>query len=216
MDVYTTEEQQVEVIKKWWKENGISVLAGVGLGLAAVFGWKAWVAHQASVGEQASVVFEQLMGAVQAGARESADRQAELLSAKYESTPYAEFAALAQARMLLDAGDNVSARARLQWALEHTAEAGLKQVARLRLARVLLSDGDLDGAEEALRGADAGSFAGEFSHVQGDIAAAREDFAGARNAYQHALENGVGSADLVQMKLDDLPPVATPAAAGQS
>lgn len=115
--------------------------------------------------------------------------------------------------MLLDAGDGVGARARLQWALEHTAEAGLKQVARLRLARVLLNDGDLDGAEQALQGADAGSFAGEFAHLQGDIAAARQDFAGARNAYQHALENDVGSADLVQMKLDDLPPAA---AAGQS
>ena len=215
MDVYTTEEQQVEVIKKWWKENGTSVLAGIGLGLAAVFGWKAWVAHQTSTGEQAAAVFEQLMASAQAGVSEIVDQQAELLTTKYESTPYAAFAALAQARMMLDAGDNLGARARLQWALEHTGEAGLKQIARLRLARVLLNDGDLDGAAEALRGADAASFAGEFAHVQGDIAAARQDFAGARTAYPHARENNVGDAELVQMKLDDLP--SAPAiSAGQS
>lgn len=215
MDVYTTEEQQVEVIKKWWKENGTSVIAGVGLGLAAVFGWQAWVKHQASVGEQAAAVFDQLMGSVDAGAREMADQQAQLLTEKFASTPYAAFAALAQARMMVNAGDDVGARARLQWVLEHTGEAGLKQIARLRLARVLLNDGDLDGAAEALRGADAGSFAGEFSNLQGDIAVARKDYAAARIAYQHALDNNVGNPEVVRMKLDDLPP-APEAAAGQS
>jgi len=207
MDVYTTEEQQVEALKKWWKENGTSVLAGVGLGLAAIFGWRAWVAHQASVGEQASVVFEQLMMSVRIGAKESADRQAEVLTTNYESTPYAVFGALAQARMMLEAGDSAGARTRLQWVLEHAGEAGLKQIARLRLARILLSEGDLDGATKVLGGADAGSFAGEFAHLRGDIAVAREDFAEARTAYQHALDNDVGNAALVQMKLDDLPPV---------
>lgn len=215
MDVYTTEEQQVEVIKKWWKENGTSVIAGVGLGLAAVFGWQAWVQHQASVGEQAAVVFDQLMASVSAGARQVADQQAQLLTEKFASTPYAAFAALAQARMLVDAGDSVGARARLQWVLEHTGEAGLKEIARLRLARILLNDGNLDGAAEALRGADAGAFAGDFADVQGDIAAARKDFTAARTAYEHALDNNVGSPELVQMKLDDLPP-APDAAKGQS
>jgi predicted negative regulator of RcsB-dependent stress response len=215
MDVYTTEEQQVEVIRKWWKENGTSVIAGVGLGLAAVFGWQAWVNHQASVGEQAAAVFDQMMGLVDTGAREIADQHAQLLTEKFASTPYAAFAALAQARMLVNAGDDVGARARLQWVLEHTGEAGLKQIARLRLARVMLSDGDLDGAADALGGADAGSFAGEFANLEGDIAVARRDFAAARTAYQHALDNDVGNPELVQMKLDDLP--AAPAAAqGQS
>jgi predicted negative regulator of RcsB-dependent stress response len=208
MDVYTTEEQQVEQIKKWWKENGTSVLAGVGLGLAAIFGWRAWVAHQASVGEQASVVFEQLMSSVQVGAKEAADRQAELLAANYDSTPYAAFGALAQVRMQVDAGDTDGAQARLRWVLEHTGEAGLKNVARLRLARILLSEGDPDGAAEVLNGADPGAFAGEFAHLRGDIAAAREEFAEARTAYQHALDNNVGNPELVQMKLDDLPPAS--------
>ena len=36
MEVYTTEEQQVEVIKEWWKENGTSVIAGTVIGLVGL------------------------------------------------------------------------------------------------------------------------------------------------------------------------------------
>jgi predicted negative regulator of RcsB-dependent stress response len=49
VEVYTTEEQQVEVIKSWWKENGTSVLAGTVIGLVGLFGWRYYndyAAHQ--------------------------------------------------------------------------------------------------------------------------------------------------------------------------
>ena len=39
MNAYETDEEKVEAIKGWWKENGISVVGGLALGLAAVFGW---------------------------------------------------------------------------------------------------------------------------------------------------------------------------------
>ena len=40
MEVYETEEQQVEAVKKWWKENGVSLIVGVVMGLSAIAGWK--------------------------------------------------------------------------------------------------------------------------------------------------------------------------------
>jgi predicted negative regulator of RcsB-dependent stress response len=39
---YETDDEKVEAIKKWWKDNGISVATGVVIGLAVVFGWRAW------------------------------------------------------------------------------------------------------------------------------------------------------------------------------
>ena len=47
MDVYKTEEEQVEAIKKWWQENGKSIIAGVVIGITAIFGWRAYDSHMA-------------------------------------------------------------------------------------------------------------------------------------------------------------------------
>lgn len=204
MEAYSTEEQQVEAIKQWWKENGASVIGGVVLGMAAVFGWKAWVGHQAEVGTQASVLFERLAGSVDAGASEAAKAQAEQLIKEYEGTPYAWFAALAQAKVQVEAGDTKAARASLEWVLAQTDQPGVQQLARLRLARVQLSAGEMDAAAATLAGVEAGAYGGEFANIEGDIARARGDLAAARTAYQHALENDVGNPRLVQMKLDDL------------
>ncbi|MGU3844696.1 YfgM family protein, partial [Vibrio diabolicus] len=40
MELYDTEEQQVEAIKDWWKENGKAVIIGAVVGLGGLFGWR--------------------------------------------------------------------------------------------------------------------------------------------------------------------------------
>ena len=204
MDEFESEDQQIQAIKKWWKENGASVIGGVVLGIAAVFGWKAWVGYQAEVGEQASVLFERLSNSINAGADEAAKSQAEQLITEYPSTPYAWFAALAQAKVDAEAGDEAAARERLEWVLAETDQPGIQQLTRLRLARLQLGEGDVVAAAATLGGIEAGAFGGEFAHLEGDIARARGDLAAARTAYEHALQNEVGNPRLVQMKLDDL------------
>ena len=42
MDIYASEEEQVQAIKKWGKENGPGIIAGLILGLGALFGWRYW------------------------------------------------------------------------------------------------------------------------------------------------------------------------------
>ena len=37
VDIYDSDREQVEALRKWWKENGKSIVLGAGLGLAAVF-----------------------------------------------------------------------------------------------------------------------------------------------------------------------------------
>ena len=43
MDVYTSEDEQVEALKKWWKENGKSVIGGVIIGAGLLFGGRAYI-----------------------------------------------------------------------------------------------------------------------------------------------------------------------------
>ncbi|KRT54644.1 YfgM family protein [endosymbiont of Ridgeia piscesae] len=209
MSGYQTEEEQVEALKKWWKENGTSVIAGIVLGFGAVFGWQAWNGYQDRVGEEASVAFSQMIDAITQGQSESALKQAELLRLEYESSAYAVFAALAQASLKMEQGDSAAARSQLEWAMQHAEEPGLKQLARLRLARILLSEGETEAAASLVKAAPAGGFDSEFAALRGDIARQQGDLQAARQAYQLALAGDVGNGELVQMKLDDLG-VATP------
>jgi predicted negative regulator of RcsB-dependent stress response len=203
MKVYQTEEEQVEAIKKWWKENGTSVVAGLVIGLGAVFGWQGWNSYQDRIGREASVAFYQMLNAVDNRNSELAAQQAERLQTDYASTSYAVLAAMTQARLKVEEGDTNAARARLEWAMQNAADDSLKTLSQLNLARLLLSDGDLEGASK-LTTVDQGGFAGEFAELRGDIAVAKKELSAARDAYAQALALNVGNAELVQMKLDDL------------
>ena len=204
MDVYSTEEEQIESIKKWWKENGRAVIAGAVLGLGGIFAWQAWTGHKADLGEQASERFEQLLESLQAGRADSAEKQADALITDFGSTSYALLGALSDARAKLAQKDIAAARARLEWVITNSTDDPLREIARLRLARILLNEGDLDDAEELARAYTVTSYAGEYAELEGDIAAARDDKSAAAKAYRRALENNVSNAATVQMKLDDL------------
>ncbi len=204
VDVNLSEEEQVEALKKWWKENGRSVIGGIVLGLGAVFGWQAWQQHQQSIADQASVQFEQLNQSLAADALGPAASQAEQLINEYGDTPYAVFAALDLARVKLGQGDAAAAIGQLQWVVDNADEPSFRQIARLRMARIHLDAGELDAAQAVIDQAEDDAYRGEFAELKGDLALARGDREGAHAAYRDALDKGVGSASLVEMKLDDL------------
>lgn len=202
MSTYQTEEEQVEAIKRWWKENGTSVIAGLVIGLGGVFGWQAWGNYKDRTGAEAALAFNQMVAAVDRGDKPSAVKQAELMRSNYDNS-YSIFAAMAEARVKLDEGDAATAISRLEWASENADNASLKQLVQLSLARVLLNEGELDAAERQVA-SEQGGFAGEFAVIRGDIAFARGDKAAAAEAYTQAMTLEVSNRNLLQMKLDDL------------
>jgi len=210
IDVNLSEEEQVEAIKKWWKDNASSVIAGVVIGLGAVFGWQGWTNYQATIAAQGGESLQNLQLAVTTGQNDSAAKQAELMIAEFDGSTYSIFASLELAKIKLAQGDLSGAEVQLRWALENSSQPSLRQIVRLRLARVLLDKGETDAAASIVATADKDSFAGEFAELKGDIALAKGDRDAARTGYSEALQNGVSSAVLVQMKLDDLAPAAQP------
>lgn len=207
MNTYETDEEKVEALKKWWKDNGLSVVAGVGIGLAAVFGWRGWVGYQDSVAQQASGAFEQLLAAAEGGNTESALKQAELLAKEYGSTAYAAFAALVRARLEVESGNAAAARASLEDAIAKAPQPALARIAALRLARILIDEGDLAEAKAVVdKHDDGGSFAGDFAALRGDIAVTEGRTKEARQAYEQALAAGAAAPDLLRLKLENLPP----------
>lgn len=208
MEGYASEQEQIEAIKKWWKENGKFIIVGVILGLLVLFGTKTWIARKNSIAEAASMEFEQLLTELKQNNNQAVDERGKHIISSYPKTPYAVFAAMAIARTKLEAGDNTAARVQLQWALDHAENPEIKNTARLRLAKVLIAQGDPAQAVTLLEGANAKNFDGLFEEVRGDAYIAMGDTTKAAQSYKKALallSPGAATQQL-QMKLDDIAP----------
>ena len=207
------DEEQVEALKKWWSENGKSTLAGLGIGLAAVFGWSSWQTWERSQAELASVRYEQLVNDAAADRHEQALSQAEALTEEFPDTAYASLASLIAARAAVQSNDPDKAMRHLRWVVEHAAFPELVPVARLRLARLMIGAREYDGALAELGRIESAPFRGRVKELQGDIHHARGDRDAARESYETVLADAELSHSTrlrVRMKLDDLGELSFP------
>lgn len=188
MAVYDLEEQeQLDELKTWWKRYGDRVTgAMVAVALIAV-SWQGWTWWQRSQNGQASIVFAGVQQAVsQKDAKHAREAAGELID-KYPRSSYAAMAALLSARVQVDAGDAKSARPQLEWAAEKAGDPALRDLARLRLAALLLDDKAYDEALKWLAAKPLASFGLRFAELKGDVLAAQGKVAEARAAYDEAL-----------------------------
>lgn len=204
MDIYQSEDEQVEALKKWWKENGTSVIVGLIVGVGAVLGWRGWVGYTESQGQRASMAYEEMLGAVENGEHDSAVKAGERIQKEYASTPYADLAGLGLAQVYVNANDPASAERQLVWVMENTGSAEMRHIARLRLARVWFAQERVDAALDLIQAEESGSFAAIYEELKGDLHKSKGAVSEARSAYQKALAVGTKNHDLVQMKLDEL------------
>ena len=208
MEDYLSEQEQVEALKKWWAENGKSVIAGIVLGLTAIFGWRAWQDHERVRAEAASDVYQELLAALDnPETQKEANELAEELINDYPSIRYAVFAGLAQARMAVAAEDYPKAALHLRKALADNDDAKLQPLIRLRLAAVLSANGNHEDALKELEAKDPGTFTAAFDELRGDIQLALGDLNAARTLYQQALENARAEQSdtvVLEMKLESL------------
>jgi predicted negative regulator of RcsB-dependent stress response len=213
-----TEEQQLEELKKWWKENGSSIITGIVLGLAILFGARAWFAWQERTAQQASAVYAIMMNDMQSGDVGAATDNAGLLITDFSSTPYASLAALMLAKFRIEDDDLEAARTQLQWALENGSSDELRNTARVRLVRVLASLEDYASALALLEETEASvGQDGVISELRGDIHSLRGETEQAVDAYQEALlmmAPEYPGRHLVQLKLDNAAALAAPTADG--
>lgn len=204
MSTYQTEDEQVEAIKKWWKENGKSVMGGIVLGFAIIGGWQGWKFYERNQGEAASAYFDAMMQAANGGDANVALEHGKRLLGDFGGTAYAGFAGMEMAKLSYQEGQKDAAREHLQWVAGNGSDDVIREVARLRLGRLLLDMGEHDALQTLLNAKPLPAFEGEFAALRGDLANVRGDQAAARTAYQEALEKGVEDETLLRMKLVDV------------
>lgn len=205
MDIYASDEEKVEALKTWWKENGRALILGLVLGLAAVFGWRGWVQHQQTQAEQASALYAQVKVALQQENAEALQERATHMFREFADSPYAILTALAAAKVELAQDRLDAARGHLQWAVDHAQLSGLRHVARIRLARILLAQGDTQAASNLVSGAEwPAAFASEYEELRGDVLRQQGRAEDARAAYEKALTtlpDASGKRQLMKLKL---------------
>lgn len=204
MSTYQTEEEQVEAIKTWWKENGKSVIGGVVLGLAVVGGGKGWLEYQRIQAENASASFENFSQAALDDNLETALQRGDALLKEYKGSTYALFTALELARLQYEAGDKDKAKTELQWVLDNSKREAISQLAKIRLARLMLDMKAYDDAASLTANPAEDAYLGEFLSIQAEVKLAQGDRDAARAAFSRALEKGVSNPQLVRMKLTEL------------
>ena len=183
-----TEEQQIAQLKKWWSENATSIIVGVAIGLAGVFGSKAWIGYQQGLSERAATIYTVMMQGLDTGNLQRVSERADTLITQYSSTPYASLAALALAKIQTQEDDLDAAGSQLQWVLDNGGIDVINDTARLRLARVFIAQQRLDEAEALLAQPRATTaFDILYDEVAGDVHSARDNAAAASESYQRAL-----------------------------
>ena len=202
MDVYNTEEEQIQAIKQWWKDNAVSLIAGIVIGILVLAGYRYWTDGKQNQAQQASTIYSEILSS---GSDKT--NQTKVLQADFSGTPYAALATLLLAKEYIDSNNIDKAIPQLKWIVENGTNDGIQHIAKQRLARLYLSENDIAAAEALIKGVKAEGFSDAYNEIRGDINLANKLPVQAKENYRIALSSllpGDQRSVVIKMKLDDL------------
>lgn len=203
---YISEEQQVEQIKKWWAENGNSIIIGIVLSVSGIIGWRVWGDHQMEQSAMASNNFEMVLQAIESKDFTKAQDLSNLIINDFGSTPYEPYAQLSLAKIQFEQKDYAKAVTTLKAFIADHTEDSLEFIARKRLASVYIDQQDYAEALTTLSVKYPNSFQATFEELKGDVYRLQGDPKKAKTAYTLAKVATPSSENpqFLQQKLDNL------------
>ena len=209
MDVYQTEEQQVEAIKGFWKENGNAVIAGLVLGFAGFIGFNYYKDAQLANEIATSDAYQTVMESAGKDEKAFTEKGSKFIAENKESS-YASLTALALAKAAATHKDWSQVAKHLTVAIDNATDQGIKAIASVRLARVQIQLEQYSDALATLSVTLPESFKAAIAETKGDVYFKQGKTELARNAYQAALDvEGQENNGALQMKLNDLAQVSS-------
>ncbi|OMQ21754.1 MULTISPECIES: YfgM family protein [Serratia] len=204
MEVYTTENEQLDAVRRFFSENGKALAVGVVLGIGALLGWRYWQSHQNASMMAASDAYQQVSEQLIDAKADDVVAAEKFIQAN--SNNYGVLAALQLAKYFVEQNDFAKAEQQLVLAQSHAKDESLLAVTNLRLARVQLQEKKLDEALKTLEGVKGEGWAAMMQDVRGDVLLAKGDIQGAREAYGKGIESNASQAlaGLMRMKLNNL------------
>jgi predicted negative regulator of RcsB-dependent stress response len=201
------EQEQLEALKAWWIENRNQLLGMLLIVVVAMGGWRGWQYYQRQQADEAATLYQQFIVQLAGKDVKRVNDAAAAVTDRFASTAYAARAALLAAQVNEQGKDPARAKTQLQWVIDHAGESTLKDVARLRLAAVLLDEKNYADALTLLDAKHPDSFDGLYADLRGDVLSAQGKIDEARSSYKLAYEKIDAQSmyrNLIQMKLDAL------------
>jgi predicted negative regulator of RcsB-dependent stress response len=204
VDIYQTEEQQVDAIKGYWKENGTYIIAGLVIGFAGFIGFNMYkdnkLAEELALADAYQAVLE--TNAVDSKTFIAAGDK---FISENGQTTYSAFTALALAKESAENKNWQDTVKYLNSAIDNAPSPSIKAIATVRLARVQIQLNEIDAALTTLSATLPASFTAAVEEVKGDAYIQQEKSELARSAYQAAIDaGGLSASPVLQMKLDNL------------
>ena len=198
------EEQEINQLKDWWKENGKTIIVAFILGVGGMFGWRYWQAHQAEQIAQASAQYDALIYSAEQDEQAKKANIEQFVKAN-SKTAYAVFTLLDEAKKATEKQDFAAAEANLNQALTQSQDEVLTSIVALRLSAVQFQLGQLDNALTTLNQVKGESFNARKAILTGDIQVAKGDKVAAKNSFEQAQQNGSQlEQQMAKMKLNNL------------
>lgn len=207
MTEYLTEQEQIQQLKTWAKQYGPTIVLGIVLALLMSTGWRYWQNYQNKVLMHASSVYDEMLSLRAQNNEDGALVQAKKILAHYRKTPYADMASLLLARDAVLKNDYPEAIKQLTWVIDHSKNHSMQEIARLRIARILISEQKPDEALALLKKINDKNYKGLIDEVRGDAYLIKQDPEAARTAYQLALQelpNAEVTRPILEMKYANL------------
>ena len=221
MDNNLTDQQQAEVVKKWLKDNGLSILAFIAIGIGGTLGMQSFQNSQLKKAENASRLFSEIEFSVKQQRLSQAQTLLQEMDNNFANTPYQDQSHFAMAKLYMDSLDYDNAIIQLEFVMENAKDESFQHIARLRIARIMVEQDELEGALTLLNSVSAPpiAYAPYYAAIKGDIYAAQGQLEKAKVAYSLALDSlepGNFDFDFIKMKSDQIQTDALPLDRNQS
>lgn len=207
MSVYMTEDEQLENIKKWWNRNGNVVTVIISLILITIAGYRYMHWHQAKITQQASITYENMMVAFSNHNNKSVKSYANELIKDYSHSVYADVAHMTLAKIYISKDKLDQAKEELQIVATNSNMLALKQIAKIRIARILAAGKSYTNALDELATVVDEAYLPVINELKGDIFGATGKYKEAISSYRLAIDevktNGMGNLFL-EMKTNEL------------
>ena len=200
------EQEQIDELKAWWKQNGKMISTLVIGALVAYAAYQGWHYFQNKQAVEASTQYQELIITEEKDLKVIQAKSATLME-KFGGTPYAGRAALFAAKANYEANDSKSAKAQLEWAVKNAKETSVSALASLQLANILAEEKDFEGALKLLNAPHDAGFDGLFADLKGDVLQSLGKTTEAKAAYEEALQKLEAQGKyrvLTQQKLESL------------
>jgi predicted negative regulator of RcsB-dependent stress response len=185
VEIYSSENEQIDAVRNFFRENGKAIVLGIVIGAGGLFGWRYWQTHQVTSANEASMGYDTVVSALKSGDGSAESATASFINANPNS--YGAMAALELAKHYVEKGNLAEAQKQLESAVKQTKDIDLAAMMNLRLARIQFAQNQIEPALATLAKVQLSSWAAEAELIRGNILFSQGKADEAKAAYNKGL-----------------------------